>query len=133
MEAPEHVIDKVRRLLRLAESANEHEAAAAAARAQELMTRHRIELAALDVAGDEEVELNETPVDEFGRMVWWRHILASAVAEANGCRIITNRRRGSVRELLVGTRSDAELARGLYFERGTQHRALASAASGGAA
>ena len=37
------IVDRVRKLLALAGSSNVHEAAAAAARAQELITRHRLE------------------------------------------------------------------------------------------
>ena len=42
------LLDRIKRLLRLAESSNVHEAASAAARAQELMSRHRIEAASLE-------------------------------------------------------------------------------------
>ncbi len=42
-EAPDHAIDKIRRLLALAESANQHEAEAAMAAAQRLMLKYNLE------------------------------------------------------------------------------------------
>ena len=49
----EKVIEKVRKLLALAESSNEHEAALAASRAQEILARHNLTMAQVDSAPGE--------------------------------------------------------------------------------
>jgi hypothetical protein len=64
MTEPE-VIEKLQKLLRLAESANEHESALALERAQELAIRHRIELASVQAWGDERAEAD--PIGRLGR------------------------------------------------------------------
>lgn len=81
---------KVRKLLALATSPNPHEAALAAARAQALVTRHRLEAwlaAERGVAEDPDpiVDARDAPL-EYGRRVRkWKLALASALAQANGC------------------------------------------------
>lgn len=121
------LLDRIRRLLRLAESSNVHEAASAAARAQELMTRHRIAAAALDQDDGSEagiVDHRAEPLDGSKRLRRWKTHLAVAVAQANGCRVYVLPR-GKQRELiLVGRAEDAELVRGLYEALRVQIEAL---------
>ncbi len=112
------LLDRIRRLLRLAESPNVHEAAVAAARAQELMARHRIEAAALDDAdgGAGVKDLRDAPLDGSKRLRAWKTHLADAVARANGCRVYLLERDGMKHIVLVGRAEDAELVRLLYPE-----------------
>jgi hypothetical protein len=107
----------VRRLLALAQSSNAHEAAAAAAKAQELMARHSIEEAEL------ELEVNAAPepvLDEDlgvieGRRRPWREIIITALANANDCASYLSRKRNGVRvemaQRLVGTSRAVGLVR----------------------
>jgi len=83
----QNIRERIRRLLALSESSNVHEASAAAAKAQELMSKHRIDQAELaEQAGEVDEPLLDEDLQVFGaRMVTWRACLASAVAEANGC------------------------------------------------
>lgn len=114
MSAPDNILERVRRLLALAESSNVHEAAAAAAKAQELMTKHRIEQAELE--GEELVEdepvLNEEAESFIGRKPW-RELLLSGLAQANGCEtyIVKQRRTGRITLRVLGPASDAGLVR----------------------
>ena len=111
------IIDKVRKLLRLAESPNAHEAALAAAKAQTLIDEHNLtaSLLSLDTATPEQDEPIEdfqkkgAPLDERGRDVWKSH-LASAISRANACRIYLQG--GQI--ALVGRPSDAAAVRYLY-------------------
>jgi hypothetical protein len=50
------IIEKIRKLLALSESPNEHEAALAAARAQELLQRHNLTLGIVEHAGEQKAE-----------------------------------------------------------------------------
>jgi hypothetical protein len=112
------IIEKVRKLLRLAESPNANEAAAAAAKAQELIDQHNLSAAllALDAGAaepDEEIEdftHKGAPLDDQPILHRWRSYLASTIARANSCRIYM--RGGEI--ALVGRPSDAETVRYLF-------------------
>jgi hypothetical protein len=83
-----NITDKIRKLLELAKSDNEHEAAAAAARAAELMVEHQIELAEIEAAKPE-TERRVAPagkvvLDSFDRTVTWKWWLQSSLADAHG-------------------------------------------------
>jgi len=90
----EQALDRVRKLLALATSPNVHEAASAAAQAQALITRHRLEalLAAEDAAAtdpDPIVDARDTPLDVARKQRPWKVALAGALAEVNGCLVYT--------------------------------------------
>jgi len=84
----EKILDKIRKLLRLSSSPNEHEAARAAAKAASLMAEHEVSEA--DIAIESGDVTLETP-DDFvlnqskNRIGWQAHIL-DGVAVSFGCR-----------------------------------------------
>jgi len=111
------VIDKVRKLLRLSTSPNVHEAALAAAKAQELIDRHQLAQVTLEMdtsaasVPDEPIQhFKDAPLDRADRRERWRIDLASSVARANQCRIWLVR--GNI--MIVGRPSDAETVRYLF-------------------
>lgn len=83
------VLAKVKKLLRLAAgNTNVNEAAAATAKAQELIDRYKLELGELD--GEvEEITAAEESLFETGRTVKWKSLLALRLAHANGCHVWT--------------------------------------------
>jgi len=106
------IIDRVRKLLELATSSNEHEAATAATRAQELMERHQLLHADL-----EPEEYAVEVLDSKGRFSRWRVILASGVANAHSCEIFTSRivgRKGKTQTVIVGDEADVQAASYVY-------------------
>jgi len=72
--------ERIRKLLALADSPNENEAAAAAEKAQALMLRYGIEMASIAASGGEHV------LD--GKVDRWRRMLAAAVARSAGGRVV---------------------------------------------
>lgn len=86
------VLAKIRKLLNLAKSANEHEAALAASRAAELMAEHGLAEAELRVTDAtktaepivEDVGTSATQADKRG--VLWKGQLARGVTAAHGCK-----------------------------------------------
>ena len=114
-------IDKVRKLLALANSANENEAAAAAGRASDIMERHRLDAAMVaeaeqrDVEHEEAFSMNEDQPAEraHARMPAWYWALAWAIAEANRCkprqRVAVSQGKRAV--TFAGRPSDAAAAR----------------------
>lgn len=76
----------MRKLLALATSPNVHEAAAAAARAQSLIERHRLEgLLAEPTEGEAVTDGAEAPLERSRKLRTWRVLLAQALAEPAGC------------------------------------------------
>lgn len=84
------IIDRIRKLLELSKSTNEHEAAAAAARATELMRKHEIDQAVLAATAPGETPPEEIITDgigkEQGKSTSWRVLIGQGVAAATGCR-----------------------------------------------
>lgn len=115
------ILDRVRKLLRLAgNNPNPEEAATAAAKAQALIDAHHLSRALLDLdpqgrpggaPAEEPIEdLGRAPLDPDGRRSRVRVTLASVVARANACRVYLSG--GGV--CLIGRPSDAETVRYLY-------------------
>lgn len=112
------IVDKVRKLLRLAESPNANEAALAAAKAQELIDQHNLSAALLALEDEAGAEPDE-PIEDFrgkGAPLYtesrdsWRWRLASVVMHANSCR--GYKADGAIQ--IVGRPSDVETVRYLY-------------------
>jgi hypothetical protein len=104
----------VRKLLALSQSSHVHEAAAAAARAQALIERYRLQemIEAEQAAAAEPVD--EELLDVARRTRRWRTVLAAALADVNGCLVFT-REVGRERQIvLVGTSGDRAAVRSLW-------------------
>lgn len=110
----QEAIYKATKLLRLAQSSNQHEAALAAARAQEIMDRFKIEsLSISEQSAPEEPikDFRNDPLEtELKSKVAWKIQLASAVARHNQCRIYIMG--GPI--AIVGRPSDVTTVRYLY-------------------
>jgi len=85
------VMRKVRALLKLGASDNEHESAAAIGRAQALMERYQIEEAMIVEEAEEAEEIRnwEDPIGRAGAA--WRGRLAASLARANSCGVYKTR------------------------------------------
>ena len=115
----DEIIEKVRKLLALGQSDNEHEAALAIARAQALMEKYGIEAAMLRVNGDD-----DEPVEDFAvftrsrQKIFWRGKLAATLAKANGCRMYWHRdgygKSKRVHIRVVGRKTDADWVQQLF-------------------
>ena len=113
----EEAIQKAMKLLALSKSDNVHEAASAAARAQEILSRYEIDAAMLNDTSTEPDEAIEnfmhkgSPLDDLGnRAATWKSGLANIVAKANQCRVYLDG--GLV--AIVGRPSAVETVRYLY-------------------
>jgi len=81
------LIEKVKKLLALADSPNENEAALAAEKAQELMLRHGISMAQVAArSNDKTIGVDEATT--HGKTTPWRRHLAHHVAKSMGGRIV---------------------------------------------
>ena len=111
--SPDDVLARVRKLLALAGSPNVHEAASAAAAAQALVERHRLEglLAAESAAedpADPVTDGREAPLEAVRRLRRWKVALAAGLAEANGCLAYTAIAGDETLLLLAGRAADRQ-------------------------
>ena len=111
------VIDRIQKLLRLSKSSSVHEAEAAAAQAQRLMTGHRIDVAML-ADTPEEVDVHwDLPVTSAKRLdglAMWRMTLVQAIADANGCRTIIGSDEAGFDLCVIGVSDDVALVSVAY-------------------
>lgn len=144
----EKIIDKIRKLLRLAESSDVNEAATAAGAAQRLMEAHQIDQAMVALE-DEDAPTGsgeDEPIRQFddeealhvwARLASWKLQLTWAVASVNGCRTFQgytwDKSKGrSMRTIgIVGRPSDVATVRYLCTYLLAEIDRLCKSASGG--
>ena len=119
MKTVDKVIDRIRKLFRLSQSDNPHEAANALARAQRLMMQHRIEQCQLADPEEDEIKLwQDEPIDSGHTIPPWKQAIGGAIAELNDCLCLVSDRRiqpGNLRVMMVaGRRSDFEACVAMY-------------------
>lgn len=124
------ILDKIRKLLALAKSADVHEAAAAAARAQSIIDKHKIDLALLqEEEQHEEDGASDEPIRRCTdfvlftvarRLPMWKWDLAWSLCTANQCRPWTsteyNRSESKYERMcyVIGRPSDAQTVQYLH-------------------
>jgi hypothetical protein len=108
------LLDKVRKLLAMAEgTSNPNEADAFSRKAAELIVAHRIDPERLKDTAADELGVLDVPLGR-GAYVRGRLALLQAIAEAHGCRVVFEvRDRGTV-ALVAGFRSDLDTTSLLY-------------------
>lgn len=117
----EEIILKIQKLLRLAERAGTpEEAAAAAAKAQELQESYRISALALEEETGTKETIGKGELHAESVRSAWRDSLGSALARANGCKTYQQRHGrigygGRTFQMLIGRPSDQQAVRELYF------------------
>ena len=108
-EERERVYDKVRKLLALSKSPNEHEAALAAERAREILDKYQISLAEVDEK--EFTEIVEKGADSgYSNPRMWVHVLAMSTAKAFDCKVF---RMGGV-YVFCGLKSDTQVSEYIF-------------------
>jgi hypothetical protein len=101
------IVEKIKKLLSLSKSDNEHEAANAAATAAALMAEHQISIAALDDTLEESFGVFPIDCDPAKKKVSWKGRIAFGVAASFGCKWYWD---GSV-PTMVGRESDVAAVR----------------------
>lgn len=109
------IIDRIKKLLSLSRSTNQHEAALAAAQAADLMLAHEIEEASLCEAESAPEDVESGTLDECGkRRVPWKGTLANALTKSQGCRSYTDKAGGLATIKIVGQPSKVATIRYMY-------------------
>jgi len=105
-----NLLAKISKLLALANSPNEHEAALAAEKAAELLARHNLSVA--DLGEDKDKDITKNIVDKTGRYVTWKMWILAGIARANGCQAMRSTKTGEMR--LVGTETNITVSQSVY-------------------
>ena len=101
------IIEKIKKLLALANSCNEHEAALAAGHAQRLLSEHNLAMADIDAAHQpDKADSIETIVSK-SLPKWLRH-LSSGVGSAFDCQAIHHPATGKM--TFIGVGADVQVA-----------------------
>lgn len=101
------IIEKIKKLLALASSSNEHEAALAASHAQRLLSEHNLAMADIEAAHKTDMaDKVETAVSK-SLPKWMRH-LSAGVSTAFDCQAIHNPATGKM--TFIGVGADVQIA-----------------------
>lgn len=108
------IASKIKKLLHLADTkrnSNVEEAASAAAKAQKLMEKHRIQMAMLT----DDFQIITKYLDDRGKPENWKVFLATVLAKSNGCFIIKSEKYSADNKVLVaGLEKDIDTLQYLY-------------------
>lgn len=114
-------IDKIKKLLRLARSSNQHEAALAMKRAVELAAAHQVEIDGLDPDDDasrithrEDETLSRMPYDRTFASFICRRFFRVEPIQCDVIRMVRGWPKKGYQMRWVGTESDVEIARYVY-------------------
>jgi len=101
------IIDKIKKLLALANSCNEHEAALAAAHAQRLLAAHNLAMADINAA-DRPEKADRVETDVARSLPKWIRHLSAAVSSAFDCQAIHHPSTGKM--TFIGVGADVQMA-----------------------
>jgi hypothetical protein len=107
----EKIKDKIQKLLNLSESNNKHESLLALKKARELMIKHNIEQAELNKEEIKDVIFEKTDIDI--KMNWKKHLVATLKSYLR-IEIAANTMNRKVKLVLIGFKSDVEIAKTFY-------------------
>lgn len=104
------LLEKINKLLALANSPNENEAALAAEKATELLTKYNLTIA--DLGPGEEEDVTTGTVETTSRYVAWKMLILAGIATANGCRAMRSKHNGNM--TLIGMQTNITVSQRLY-------------------
>lgn len=125
-----NIIKKIHDLMRLSSSANENEAAAAFAKAQELLTKHRITMASVEDAVSKEnaPSITGTVIEQGKRVITWKTNLLHVICKLNGCFDYIWHGTDKVGVNINGFENDVEIVKYMYESISQQIEFLAAKA-----
>ena len=120
--ASDKIIKRIQALLALGKSANEFEANNANAEAQRLISKHQIEQAEIDSAGNIKQEIVSVTIDTGSKSdILWKHKLVASISEVNNCKFYTQKcesfevgKSASTRYIVFGGKDNTELVSILF-------------------
>jgi hypothetical protein len=117
MDVDTSVIARIKKLLNLAESSNEHEAALAASKAQELAFQHNLELSTVqgfDLSPDEKVDRHNFDLGVGKAVANWKSWLFVTVTKTSLCHGYLEPSTKTTYGRIIGRKADVEVAQYTY-------------------
>jgi len=129
MATREQTLEKIRKLLSLSKSPNEHEATVASAQAQKLISKFQIDQAEIDSETKVKQELISCTLETGSKSnILWKSRLAHTLSEVNNCDFYTQKRESTEKSkknpdkfasdytvyFVVGSKSNVELVQILF-------------------
>lgn len=129
MSNREKTIEKIRKLLALANSSNENEASNANAQAQKLISKFQIEQAEIDSGNKVKQEIVSFTIETGSKSnILWKSRLANTLSEVNNCDFYTQKKQSSEPSktnpdktassytiyIVIGSKSNVELVQILF-------------------
>ncbi|MCZ2224691.1 MAG: DUF2786 domain-containing protein [Chitinophagales bacterium] len=118
------IVEKIKKLRALATSSNEEEAATAAALAEKLIAKYRIEEAELNASNniEETINIYTDPLYDTFRIIQWKNDLACILAKHYGCGIYVHSTKDTLRPSankqssyrLCGTQGDVAIVKFMF-------------------
>lgn len=114
------ILELLRRLLALSQSPNEHEAAAAMAKAQELLFKHNLTMAAVEtytngIKDKPKIIKDFTDIESGKNDGDWKAILVATIARNNFCEVIRIRGFKGDQGVIIGQQMNTEVVKELYL------------------
>ena len=115
------ILELLRRLLALSQSPNEHEAAAAMAKAQELLFKHNLTMASVEtytngIKDKPKIIKDFTDINSGKNNGEWKAMLVATIARNNFCEVLRIRNYdGSYQGVIIGQEMNTEVAKELYI------------------
>lgn len=116
MAKPTDIKEKIRHLLALAQSPNEHEARAALLKARELMARHKLSEAELEDAESQAVKDIETDITFSKRRNPWIFPLSAVISESYCCKCYRTHTKGQQTQTVgfIGLENDVDICTAVF-------------------
>lgn len=113
MNISDKVIEKIQKLLALAaDPSNEHEAAAAAAKAQELLFEHNLTMAQVSGHKKSKYVKGTVKIGTTAEMITWQRLLFQTICDINFCRSVSIH--GTLDEVIIGKKHNCDVVMCLY-------------------
>lgn len=110
----EKIADKIRKLLALSKSSNEHEASLALAKANNLLMKHNMEMKDIE----DQIDMSsivEEDVMEGGRIMNWKSMMLKSVMDLNNCELLLSSIRGGNKTIkAIGKKQNIEVSISMY-------------------
>ncbi len=135
MSSIAHIIDRVRKLLALAQSTNANEAANAAAKANALIDEYRISVGQLSdaetEASDPLIHDRTDPLFEADRVMQWRKSLVIRLSKHYGCYVWNDTSKRKACYIIAGRKSDTDVLRYMFAYISTECERIATSQAKG--
>ena len=110
----EKITDKIRKLLALSKSDNEHEASLALRNANKLLMKHNLEMKDIEDQIDM-ATIVEEDVMSGGRIMNWKSMMLKSIMDLNNCELlISSIRRGTKTVKAIGKKQNIEVSVSIY-------------------